>query len=100
MLDLQATKHADARMRQRGYRKADIDLVRSVGTRVGENAFLLTDQDAAQEIEKCKRKIQQVERLRGSKLIVDGETLITLYHTQKKSRKFHRTAQRGGDYDI
>lgn len=84
MLDLRLTDHAEARMRQRGFRKADVDLVLRVATRVSDDAFFLTDKDAAREIERRRREIQQLERLRGSKLIVEGGSLITLYHADPK----------------
>lgn len=39
MFDLQITRHADVRMRQRGFRNADIDLVLAEATRVADDAF-------------------------------------------------------------
>ena len=87
MLDLRLTHHAEVRMRQRGFRKADVDLVLSVATRVADDAFFLTDHDAAREIERRKREIQQLERLRGSKIIVEGDTLVTFYHAAVTSRR-------------
>lgn len=87
MPDLQFTHHAEVRMRQRGFRKADVDLVLSVATRVADDAFFLTDQDAAREIERRKREIQQLERLRGSKIVVEGDALVTLYHAATMSRR-------------
>ncbi|HMR34606.1 MAG TPA: hypothetical protein PKA13_13570 [Geminicoccaceae bacterium] len=84
MLDLRLTRHAEVRMRQRGFRKADVDLVLSVATRVADDAFFLTDRDVAREIERRKHEIQQLERLRGSKIIIDADSLITLYHTTPK----------------
>lgn len=87
MFDLQLTRHGVARMRQRGFRKADLDLVLGAATRVADDAFLLTDQDAAREIAKRKREIQQLERLRGSRVIVEGDMLITLYHAGGSPRR-------------
>ncbi len=84
MLDLHSTSHAEARVRQRGFREADVDLVLRVTTRVANDAFFLTDKDAAREIELRRREIQQLERLRGSKLIVEGGTLITFFHADAK----------------
>jgi hypothetical protein len=74
-------------MRQRGFRKADLELVFSVATRVADDAFFLSDQDVAREIERRKHEIQKLERLRGSKIIVDGDALITLYHARPKRRR-------------
>jgi hypothetical protein len=87
MHDVRFTRHAEVRMQQRGFRKTDIDLVLSVATQVADDAYFLTDQDAAREIEQRKREIQQLERLRGSKVIVEGDTLITLYHAVPAARR-------------
>lgn len=87
MLDLHLTHHAEVRMRQRGFRKSDVDLVLSVATRVADDVFFLTDRDAAREIEQRKREIQQLERLRGSRIIVEGNALVTLYHATTMSRR-------------
>ena len=84
MHEIRFTHHAETRMRQRGFRNADVNLVLSVATRVAEDAFFLSDKDAAREIERRKREIQQLERLRGTKLIVEGSNLITLYQSNRK----------------
>jgi hypothetical protein len=84
MHDLRFTHHAETRMRQRGFRNADVILVLSVATRVAEDAFFLSDKDAAREIERRRHEIQQLERLRGTKLIVEGESIITLYRSERK----------------
>ncbi len=84
MRDLQFTQHAETRMRQRGFRNADVNLVHSSATRVADDAFILSDKDVMREIEHRRREIQQLERLRGTKLVVEGDTLVTLYHTEQK----------------
>lgn len=84
MHDLRFTHHAETRMRQRGFRNADISFVLSVATRVADDAFFLSNKDAAREIERLRREIQQLERLRGTKLIIEGENVITLYHSDRK----------------
>lgn len=84
MHDLRFTQHAETRMRQRGFRSADVSLVLSVATRVADDAFFLSDKDAAREIERRRHEIQQLERLRGTKLIVDCGNVITLYHSDRK----------------
>lgn len=82
-------------MRQRGFRKADLDLVLSAATRIADDAFLLTDRDAAREIARRKHEIQQLERLRGSKIIIEGNVLITLYHAAATSRRSSNRKSRG-----
>jgi hypothetical protein len=84
-------------MRQRGFRNADVNLVISVATRVADDAFFLSDKDAAREIERRRHEIQQLERLRGTKLILEGQNVITLYHPDRKpsraaSRKRRRSS--------
>lgn len=84
MHNLRFTHHAETRMRQRGFRNTDVSLVLSVATRVADDAFFLSDKDAVREIERRRHEIQQLERLRGTKLVVDGEDVITLYHSDRK----------------
>jgi hypothetical protein len=85
MIDLHLTKHGEARMHQRGYRKADLDLLIGLATQVAADALLLTDEDACREIAKRKREIQQLERLRGSKIVIADGGIVTLYHTRSGS---------------
>ncbi len=85
MHDLRLTHHAETRLRQRGFRNADVGLVLSVATRVADDAFFLSDKDAAREIQRRRHEIQQLERLRGTKLIVEGKSLITIYQSDKKA---------------
>jgi hypothetical protein len=85
MHDVHFTHHAEARMRQRGFRNADIGFVLSVATRVAEDAFFLSEKDVAREIERRRREIQQLERLRGTKVIVEGKSLITIYPSSRKA---------------
>lgn len=86
MLDLTVTTHAQARLRQRGFKKADVEAVLSAATRLSGDAFFLSKRDAQREIEKRKREIQQLERLKGAELILVGEKLITAYHCDPSHR--------------
>lgn len=60
-------------------------VVLGVATRVAEHAFFLSDKDAAREIERRRREILQLERLRGTKVIVEGKSLITIYQSNRKA---------------
>lgn len=95
MHDTRFTLHAEARMRQRGFRNADISLVLSVATPVADDAYFLSNKDAAREIERLRNEIQQLERLRGTKLIIEGENLITLYHCDQKPARVAKGKSRG-----
>lgn len=84
MQTLRFTRHAEARMRQRGFRNVDIALVLQVATRVSDDAYILRDKDAIREIERRRREIQQLERLRGTKLVVEGPAVVTIHHSDRK----------------
>ncbi len=87
MARLTMTAHAQRRKQQRGFRDADIAIVLQTATQVAPDAYMLTRADAAREIAKRKREIQQFERLSGSKIIVEGDTVITCYHAHKREQK-------------
>ena len=87
------TAHAETRMRQRGMRDADLDLILNCATQVAPDAYMLTRKDAAREVARRKREIQQLERLCGSKVVVDGETVLTCYHSRPNDQR--RTLRRG-----
>ncbi len=71
MLDLVNSRHAEKRLNQRGLRPHDVD----------------------REILRRKREIQQLEKLRGMKLVVVGETLVTAYRSKQTDQR--RTIRRG-----
>lgn len=81
--DHRMTRHAEARIRQRGIRNADLSFVLSAASQIAPDAFLLTDQDAAREIAQRKREIQIIERLKGCKVVVADGTIITSYHARR-----------------
>jgi len=84
------THHGNERLRQRGYRKGDIALVLAVGTPTG-NAVLLMDHDVDEEIAEHRRRIAQLERLRGTAVILDGDTVLSIYRPRRpKARRLLR----------
>ena len=87
------THHAVKRMNQRGIRNPDIDLLLASADQVAPDAYLMTDVITDQEIERRKREIQQLERLRGKTFIVEGAAVVTAYHAQRRDQK--RQARKG-----
>ncbi|MDF2233146.1 hypothetical protein P2H44_11345 [Albimonas sp. CAU 1670] len=81
------TRHVEARMRQRGLRDADLALVMEVASPVGDDAWLLTDADADDEIVRLKHRLQRVERLRGTKVVLLGDAVITAYRSKPADQK-------------
>ena len=85
--------HAQARMQQRGLRERDIELIVDLGTRVSEDAYILRRRDVDREIELRRREIQALSRLRGRKVVVAEDTVVTGYHPRPAVRK--RDLRRG-----
>jgi hypothetical protein len=90
------TRHSTERQRQRGYLKEDLGLVLEVGTPAG-NAVLLTDRDVNERVAECRRRISQLERLRGTAVILDGDTILSVYRARRhKARRLLRHRQGRG----
>ncbi len=81
------SNHAGQRMQQRGIRERDIDLLLSCGTQIDDASILLSDKDAAREIERRKHEIQALERLRGCKVVIIEGVVVTCYHAYAKHLK-------------
>ena len=112
------TKHAMKRMGQRAVRNEDIELVLTCGTQIGPNEWFMRDSDVKREVENLKRttrwiertmkggkqrleralkrRVRRLERLRGLKVVVVGDTLVTCYWPsvayQKRARRRGRAA--------
>lgn len=82
---VELSKHAAERVRQRGYRERDIDLVLEHGQPV-PNGVLLTARDVARAEAELKRKLARLERLKGTFIAVKGETVLSVYRPGKVRR--------------
>jgi hypothetical protein len=93
MLDLVKSRHAEKRLNQRGIRSHHVDLLINSATQVSPDEYLLLDSDVDREILRRKHEIQQLEKLRGMKLVVEGDTLVTAYRSKQPDQR--RTIRRG-----
>lgn len=93
MTALALTHHAEARIRQRGLRERDIALVLDAATPLADDAWLLTAADADREIARRKREIEQLQRLRGCKVVVSGDAIVTVCHMRPAAGR--RALRRG-----
>jgi hypothetical protein len=66
-------------MRQRGLRDHDLALVLDAATPLADDAWLVIDADADREIALRKREIEQFQRLRGCKVVVSGNAIVTVF---------------------
>jgi hypothetical protein len=99
MTELTLTRHAEVRLRHRGLCNADAALLRNVATPLAgdDDAWFLTNTDAAREITRRKREIQQLERLRGVKIVIAGDAVVTAYRPSiKRQRRDLRQHRRHG----
>jgi len=92
------TRHAEVRMCQRGLKDDDLELILSAASQVSGDAYLLTDQDAAREIIRRKREIQQLERLKGYKVVVENGAVITCYRSRKSDQR--KTLRKGREANV
>lgn len=90
MIKLYITKHGRARMRQRGLRKTDPELILEYGTEIGQDRIMLRERDADKAIRSRKREIAILERLKNKVVVVSDGRLITAYHATAALRPSHR----------
>lgn len=93
MSDLTFSRHAETRTQQRGIRKDDVRLIQESGTPVDQDTWLMRSRDVAREIEKRKREIRTLSRLRNRKVVIRDERVITAYPSRPSDQK--RALQRG-----
>ena len=93
MTDITYSSHAEARMQQRGIRKADIPIILAYGTQVDDETYFMRNRDAAREIETRKREIQTLSRLVNRKVVIRDGRVITAYPSNSADQK--RTLRRG-----
>ena len=86
-MDSQLSTHAEQRLQQRGLREEDIELLMQFGTRLDDHCFLMRNKDVQREIIRRKREIQALERLRGVKIVCDGDLVITAYRPARARLK-------------
>jgi len=86
-MTLKLSQHALARVRQRGLLEEDVRVIVETGTAVDDDSLYLLDQDVEREISKRKAEITALERLRGCRVVVIGETVVTVYRPSRRTEK-------------
>jgi len=82
MSSLHLTRHAVARMSQRGIGHDDIELIASIGTEV-EGGYFVRRMDVQAYERELKKKCQRARRLEGSWVVVEDGAIVTAYHAHR-----------------
>ena len=92
-----STCHGQTRMRQRGMKNGDVELILACGTQIADEAWLLRDRDVDRAIDSRKREIQRLERLRNRKVVICDSRVVTAYPSRLADQKRAlRRAKRNG----
>ena len=91
------TRHAEQRIRQRGFHDQDSEIILHFGTSLDDMSVILLNKDVDRETALLKSQIKNLERLRNCKAVVAGDKLITCYNTSLKHRKAVLRHNRIGD---
>lgn len=99
------SRHAETRAQQRGIRESDIPVIVAAGTLVDDDSLFLLARDVDREIRRRKQEISALERLRGCRVVIAGETVVTVYRPSRRTEKRllrgqHRHLAPGADDDI
>jgi hypothetical protein len=81
------SRHAESRAQQRGIRESDIPVIVGAGTPIDDDGVFLLARDVDREIQRRKREICALERLRGCRVVIDGQTVVTIYRPSSKTEK-------------
>jgi hypothetical protein len=86
-MDICYSSHAQTRIRQRGIRESDIPMIVAAGTPIDQDSVLLLAQDADREIRRLKQEIAAFERPKGWRVVIVGDTVVTVYRPSRKTEK-------------
>lgn len=86
-MNLTLTQHAQSRIRQRGLRESDIPVIVAAGTPIDTDSLLLLAQDVDREILRRKQEIGALERLRGCRVVIAGDKVVTVYRPSRRTEK-------------
>ena len=87
------THHALMRMAQRGFDTDDLDLIMCMGIEV-EGGYLVLEKDFQAFDLVLKRARDRARRLVGTRLVVEGGCIETVYHARRtKQRRLLRHAE-------
>jgi len=95
-LEFQLSVHAEARQRQRGLTRKDVELVQRYGEQV-DDGWVLSDCALELARKEIKRTLQRLDHLAGVAVVEKGGTIVTAYRATGKRVKRLRDGARLGE---
>lgn len=86
MSAITVTRHATARMQQRGIPSRDAELIVLIGTAV-EDGYLVRAKDVQEALRDLKRLMSRITHLEGKRLVMDGNNMLTAYPTNRRKQR-------------
>lgn len=80
--------HALSRLQQRGRRTQDIDLILRYGTIAKSDGIILLKKDVDNALRDLKALAKRLQRLTNWKVVLKGQTIITVYCTSRRHQKY------------
>ena len=88
MLDedsVQLTEHSKKRMRQRGFSELALNIIQNYGrceSAPGDaTKVFLGNKECQEAVREFKRAIQELDKARGGAIIISGNKILTVYHS-------------------
>ena len=86
-MSIRLSQHASRRIRQRGLRERDMHFILEAGSPVGDDSLMLLRCDVDRAIATRKSEISALERLRGCRVVVQADALVTVYRPTRRTEK-------------
>ena len=82
-MTMKHTRHSRIRLRQRGYRKDDIELILENGTEISQERIMLRRRDVENAVKKLKREITMIQRSVGIRGVSRGSSRAALSYSER-----------------
>jgi hypothetical protein len=81
---MRLTRHAQRRLRQRGFSNLSLDIIRKCGRTEkapgGALKIFFGNKEHQEAVAELKRTIQVLDKAKGGALIMENECVLTIYH--------------------
>jgi hypothetical protein len=94
-LEFQSSVHAEARQRQRGLTRKDLELIQRYGEQV-DDGWVLSDRALELARKDIKRTLQRLDHLAGVAVVEKGGTIVTAYRATGRRVKRLRDGEKLG----